>query len=111
MTTRDGRRLTGRLVYDLDESESTETLDAASQGVTFNIPFERIASIALPAAEQRRAQRPTVTLRSGEPVDLDCSGDLGEENAGVLVFADGTPQQPVYVPWSEVERIALHPSR
>jgi hypothetical protein len=111
VTTRDGRRLTGRLVYDLDESESTETLDAPSQGVNFNIPFERIASIALPAAEQRRAQRATVTLRSGEPVDLDCSGDLGEENAGLLVFADGTPQQPIYVPWSDVERIALHPSR
>ena len=28
-----------------------------------------------------------------------------------VVFADGTPQQPVYVPWSDVERIALHPSR
>jgi hypothetical protein len=111
VTTRDGRRLTGRLVYDLDESESTETLDAPSQGVNFNIPFGAIASIALPAAEQRRAQRATVTLRSGESIDLECSGDLGAGNAGVLVFADGTPQQPAYVPWSEVERILLHPRR
>jgi len=28
--TRSGRRLAGRLVYDLDESETTETLDAPS---------------------------------------------------------------------------------
>ena len=30
VTTRTGRRLVGRLVYDLDESETTETLDARS---------------------------------------------------------------------------------
>lgn len=38
VTTRGGRRLTGRLVYDLDESETTETLDAPSQGVDYTIP-------------------------------------------------------------------------
>jgi hypothetical protein len=32
VTRRDGRRLTGRLVYDLDESETTDTLDAPSGG-------------------------------------------------------------------------------
>ena len=48
VTTRDGRRLAGRLVYDLDESETTETLDAPSRGVDYTIPFGRIASIALP---------------------------------------------------------------
>ncbi|MEO5896129.1 MAG: hypothetical protein ABIS06_10535 [Vicinamibacterales bacterium] len=37
VTTRGGRRLTGRLVYDLDESETTQTLDAPSQGVDY--PF------------------------------------------------------------------------
>ena len=38
VTTRAGRRLAGRLVYDLDESETTETLDAPSQGVTTPSP-------------------------------------------------------------------------
>jgi hypothetical protein len=37
--TRSGRHLVGRLVYDLDESETTETLDAPSQGVDYTIPF------------------------------------------------------------------------
>jgi hypothetical protein len=86
-------------------------MDAPSQGVNFNIPFERIASIALPAADQRGAQRATVTLHTGERIHLEYSGDLGEENAGVLVFTDGAPRQPAYVPWSEVERIALQPHR
>jgi hypothetical protein len=41
-------------------------------------------------------------------MELECSGDLGEGNAGVLVFGDGLAQQPAYVPWSDVERIVLH---
>jgi hypothetical protein len=98
-------------VYDLDESESTETLDAPSQGVNFNIPFGRIASIALPESAQRSALRGTVTLHSGERMELECRGDLGEGNAGVLVFGDGLAQQPAYVSWSDVQRIALQPQR
>jgi hypothetical protein len=108
VTTREGRALSGRLVYDLDESESTETLDAPLQGVNFNLPFGQIASIALPEAAHRAAQRATVTLHSGDRMELECSGDLGEGNAGILVFTDGLPQQPTYVPWSDVERIVLH---
>src|SRR5690606_26291615 len=40
--TRNGRRVTGQLVYDLDESETTETLDAPANGVDYTIPFELI---------------------------------------------------------------------
>ncbi len=58
VTTRDGRRLAGRLVYDLDESETTETLDAPSQGVDYTIPFGLIASIVLPGREERGARAP-----------------------------------------------------
>ena len=76
-------------MYDLDESESTETLDAPLQGVNFNVPFGQIASIALPEPAQRGAQRASVTLHSGQRMELECSGDLGEGNAGVLVFGDG----------------------
>jgi hypothetical protein len=32
------------------------------------------------------------------------AGDLGERNAGVLIFVEGR-QRPEYVRWSEVERI------
>jgi hypothetical protein len=39
VATRDGRRLSGRLVYDLDESETTETLDAPSLGIDYMIPL------------------------------------------------------------------------
>jgi len=104
VTKRDGRRISGRLVYDLDESETTETLDAPSQGVVYNIPFGFIASIALPPTEERGAARATVALASGEVLQLELSGDLGGQNLGMLVFVSGG-RKPEYVRWSEIMQI------
>ena len=104
VTTLSGRALTGRLVYDLDESETTETLDAPSEGVDYTIPFGLIASIAPPAAQERDAQRARVTLHSGEELELERAGDLGEGNAGLLIFLDGR-ERPEYVPWTDVKQV------
>jgi hypothetical protein len=107
VTTRTGRRLAGRLVYDLDESETTETLDAPAHGVDYTIPFGLIASIGLPGREERAR----VTLSNGEHLQLDRRGDLGQSNGGMLIFADGV-QRPEYVLWADVERVEFHrPSR
>ena len=104
VTTRAGRRLAGRLVYDLDESETTETLDAPSQGVDYTIPFGLIASIVSADREERGAQRARVTLHSGEELQLERTGDLGERNAGMLIFVDGR-ERPEYVRWTDVEQV------
>ncbi len=106
VTTRAGRRLAGRLVFDLDESETTETLDAPSRGVDYTIPFGLIASITLPGREQRGAGRARVTFHDGEELQLEREGDLGEGNAGMLIFADGR-QRPEYLPWTDVEQVDL----
>jgi hypothetical protein len=106
VTTRAGRRLAGRLVYDLDESETTETLDAPSRGVDYTIPFGLIASIVIPDREERGDQRARVILHSGEELELERTGDLGEGNAGMLVFVDGR-ERPEYVLWTDVERVDL----
>jgi len=109
VVTRSGRRLAGRLVYDLDESETTETLDAPSQGVDYLIPFGLVASIVPTGLEERGVQRARVTLNSGEVLQLERAGDLGEGNAGLLIFLDGR-QRPEYVPWTDVEQVDLdHP--
>jgi hypothetical protein len=107
VTTRDGRHLAGRLVYDLDESETTETLDAPSQGVDYTIPFGLIASIVLPGREERGTQRAKVTLHNGEELQLECRGDLGEGNPGMLIFGEGS-QRPEYMLWTDVERVDFH---
>jgi hypothetical protein len=106
VTSRTGGRLTGRLVYDLDESETTDTLDAAAQGVDYTIPFGMIASIVRPGRDERDAERARVTLHNGEELLLERAGDLGERNAGMLIFVDGG-QRPEYVPWTDVEQVDL----
>jgi hypothetical protein len=104
VTTRDGRRLAGRLVYDLDESENTETLDAPSQGVDYTIPFGLIDSIVLPAPGERGASRAKVTLHSGEVLQLEFDGDLKKENIGLLIFVDGR-KQPEFERWAQIKQL------
>jgi len=104
VTTRGGNRLVGRLVYDLDESETTETLDAPSENVNYSIPFGLIASVVSADGDRRDVQRARVTLHDGEELQLERAGDLGEGNAGMLIFVDGR-QRPEYVPWSDVQRV------
>lgn len=107
VTTRSGRRITGRIVYDLDESESTETLDAPSDGIHYMVPFGRIAAIELLGAAGEAGAR--VTLRNGEVLRLERAGDLSSRTAGPLVFPEGDAS-PEYIRWSDVERIDLGPS-
>lgn len=106
VTTRDGRRLAGRLVYDLDESETTETLDAPSRGVDYTILFGLIASIEPAGPERRDASRARVTLHGGEELWLEPTGDLDDGNAGMLIFVDGQ-ERPEYVPWIDVREVDL----
>lgn len=106
VATRDGRHLTGRLVFDLDESETTETLDAPAQGVDYTLPFALVASIVPGGRNEHGTRHATVTLRDGQELHLEPSGDLGENNAGLLIFGDGR-DRPNYVSWSDVERIDL----
>ena len=104
VTTPAGRRLAGRLVYDLDESETTETLDAPSQGVDYTIPLGLVASIVPLGPEEGGLGRARVIFHSGEELRLERAGDLGEGNAGMLIFFDGR-QRPEYLPWADVEQI------
>jgi hypothetical protein len=106
VTTGAGRSLAGRLVYDLDESETTETLDAPYQGVDYTIPFGLIASIMLAGPEGGGTQLARVILHGGEELLLERTGDLGERNAGMLIFVDGG-RRPEYVPWIDVEQVDL----
>ncbi len=102
VTTRDGRTIEGRLVFDLDEHRSIETLDAPAGGVDFTIPFAAITRISVPEGDAP-AQ---VVLAGGGELMLERRGDLGEGNAGVLVLVDGT-DQPEYLAWPDVALVAF----
>jgi hypothetical protein len=73
--------------------------------VDYTIPFGLIASIVPPGREERGAHA-RVTLHDGEELQLERSGDLGDGNAGMLIFVDGY-QRPEYVAWTDVAQIDL----
>jgi hypothetical protein len=98
VTTNDGRKLVGRLVYDLDESETTEMLDGNRRDVQYSIPFALVASI------EPRSDAARVLLRSGEELLLDDTTDVSDDNAGMLIFEPKRPS-PTYVRWDEVQRV------
>lgn len=105
VTTRTGSRLAGRLVFDLDESETTETLDAPAGGIDYTIPFALVASVVLPAEEGcGDGRHADVTLHSGDTLELECAGDLSEGNAGMLVLAGGG-ESAEYLSWTEVAQV------
>jgi hypothetical protein len=104
VTIRGGRRLAGRLVYDLDETETIETLDAPLQGVDYTIPFGLISSIKPTGGNESSLEFTRVALHSGEELQLERGGDLGNRNAGLLIFIDGG-EHPEYARWSDVESV------
>jgi len=106
VTTRAGRRIAGLLIYDLDESTTIETLEASSQGVDYALPFGLIAAIVPAEVAEHGTRTARVILHTGEALQLEPTGDLGEGNAGLLIFVDGQ-QLPEYVPWNDVEQIDL----
>lgn len=107
VTTRDGRAVIGRVVYDLDEAETTDTLDASSDGVSYTLPFGLIASIELPSRDAARDA--SVTLHSGEVLRLERSGDLSNSNGGLVVFVGDAAggERAEYVSWANVQAITL----
>jgi hypothetical protein len=108
VTTRGGRRLAGRLVYDFDESETTETFDVDYMEVYYNIPFGLIASIVPRGGKGAGALLARVTLHDGRELHVEPNGDLGKEHAGMLVFIDGR-ERPEHVRWTDVAQIDLDP--
>lgn len=94
-----GETHSGRIVYDMDESEGWEILNGDRRDLEYNIPFSLIRSII---PESRDSSR--VILKGGEEVTLEDSADVGDGNDGVLVIPDGGGE-PTYVDWDDVERI------
>ncbi len=99
VTTRAGR-LSGRIVYDLDESWDFELLHGRNGDTDYLIPFREIARI-----RPRGFRRSDVVLRSGLTVELKDHRDITRRNDGLLVFAGAG--KPAYVAWRDVRDIVF----
>ena len=100
VSTRDGDRLRGRIVYDLDEAWDYELLHGSQDDTQFTIPFRLIARI-----EPDGRKRAVVELRSGRRLKLEDSQDVTSDHDGLLVFTGS--RNPEYVRWKDVREIRL----
>ena len=98
VVTEDGAELTGRILWDNDESNTWEMLDGKFQGVDFSVEFGNIATIS----KTRRGV--TVLLKDGRSFDLYDSNDVDDSNGGVFVESDG---QMVEVDWRDFAELRL----
>ncbi len=99
VTDRDGKKHSGRIVYDIDEAETWEILNGEWRDVEFSIPFSLIRSIIPESSDSSR-----VILKGGEELELEDQADVGDGNDGVLILT-ADDAKPIYVEWDDVRRI------
>lgn len=100
VTNSSGETFSGRIVFDIDESESWEILNGDQFDVEFNIPFAIVKAI-----EPRSRNFSMVSLSTGETIRLEGGQDVSDSNDGVLIFTKGEKEDPTYLRWDEIEKI------
>jgi hypothetical protein len=99
LVTNDGKSLTGKIVFDLDEAYTYEVLQGEYDNLKFITAFKNIKVI-----EPQSSSRSMIQLVSGKKIMLEDAQDVDERNQGVLVFAGGNTD-PIYVEWENVKVI------
>ena len=99
--TRGNEILSGRLIFDLDETTDIEMLEGIGDGISYYIPFRNISKI-VPRGDYSR-----VFLKNGEKLELEDGRDVSNDNDGVLIWHDGK-KKPVYVPWRKVRELQFN---
>ena len=102
ITDVDGKKFSGKFVFDLDEAETWEILNGDLFDIEFNIPFEMVKEI-----RPRSRNSCLVVLTSGESLRLEGGQDVTQANDGILVFDKGEKADPTYIPWEQVELIEM----
>jgi len=102
VTMLDGRKVSGYIVFDLDEIWDFEILDGNSNKITYQTPFSSIKSIT-----PKNYNYSWVVLRNGEKVLLGDRRDVTDENSGLLIF-DSRESEATRVDWELIEQIVFN---
>ena len=98
VTNRSGEKLSGRIIFDLDEENNYELLQGKQDDYEFITPFRNVKRV-----EVLSQSRSVLELRSGKKITLEDAQDVNERNQGVLVFDKANKSQ--YLRWDEVQSI------
>lgn len=96
VTDEDGKKHTGTIVYDLDETETWEFLSGQKDDVEYHIPFAMLRSVE-PHRDSAR-----VTLKGGEALELEEVNDVNDDNDGVVVRSGDSS---IYLEWDQIRKI------
>lgn len=97
----DGDDLSGRIVYDIDETLDIEVLEGKENDIEYIIPMKNIRKIT-----PKNTEFSSVELRNDERLLLGDGQDVSNRNGGVLVFAKGK-KDPEYVSWRKINEITF----
>ncbi len=96
----DGEKVTGRIVYDLDEAYTMEILQGDDDDeINYLIPFRDIKKV-----NPKNYEYTSIELRSGKKILLSDSQDVNSKNDGVLLFNSGN-SDPSYIAWKDIDEI------
>ncbi len=101
VVTKDGKTLSGKIVFDLDEESNYELLQGKQGEFELTTPFRDIKKV-----EPINDYRCSIELKSGKKITLDDTQDVNEKNQGVLIFAGKS--DPIYVSWEQVKNIVFN---
>jgi hypothetical protein len=97
----DDTQLTGRIIYDVDETLDLELLEGAENDIEYHIPFRLISKII-----PKNYDYSSVELRTGKTLLLGGMRDISSDNGGLLVFSKGK-KDPEYVSWKKIYEIVF----
>lgn len=98
LTTLDGRKFQGEIIYDLDEAWSYEMLHGSKNDIDYLIPFKYIREIS-----PKNLDFTVIKLKDNQEIILGDSQDVSDKHQGVLV-ANGSKNM-TYIPWQDVKSI------
>lgn len=101
VVTQRGQKLSGKLIYDLDEQFDFEMIQGKRNDLEYLLPLRQIGRIV-----PKNYSNSYVELKNGQKLLLGDAQDVSDRNDGILVFQG--KNDPEYIPWDEVEEVIFN---
>lgn len=99
--TKDGKTLSGRIIYDLDEAFTYEIIQGKNDDIEYLIPMSSIKQII-----PKNYDNSYVVLKDGQKLLLGDAQDVSDRHDGILVFK--SEDDATYVSWEDVEEVSFN---
>lgn len=97
----EGRAVSGKIVYDIDESWEIEILEGKDDEIEYHIPFRNIKKIT-----PKNYDYSLVELKNGTSLLLGGMRDVSDENDGILVLKKGEKDSE-HIKWKDITEIVF----